>query len=119
MSPSRITDVTREHRSERMAMIFIFIALAGLSILLIENDATVFNANCMRCYFCVNECPAKAISLNEHGFPVINKSKCLAWDNEGDEFVWSRCGLCLKGCPTRVIDILNTNTAERDKHTNN
>lgn len=117
MSQSKITDVTRRHRSGRMAIIFIFIALVGLSILLIKNDASRFNANCMRCYFCVNECPAKAISLDEHGFPVINKSKCLAWDSERNKFVWSRCGLCLRGCPIRVIALLNTDLDEREKHT--
>lgn len=117
MSPSKITDVTRRHRSEMMAIIFILIALVGLTILLIKNDASRFNANCMRCYFCVNECPVGAISLDEHGFPFINKSKCLAWDSQRGEFVWPQCGLCLRGCPTRVIDLLNTTLEERKKHT--
>jgi ferredoxin len=120
MSPRKITDVTRKHKSEKMAMVFIFIALIGLSILLVKNDASRFNADCMRCYFCINECPVrpeKAITLDEHGFPVINKSKCLAWDEERQEFVWPRCGLCLRGCPTRVIALLNTDLKEREKHT--
>lgn len=116
MSRSKITDFTREHRSETMAVIFIFITLAGLAILLVENDASRFNARCIRCSFCVNECPVGAISLDEHSFPVIDRSKCRAWDADRNEFVWDKCGLCLKGCPTRVIELLN-NENLREKHT--
>lgn len=116
MSLSKITDVTRRHRSERMAVIFIFIALVGMAILLVKDDASRFNANCVRCYFCVNECPFGAISLDVNGFPVINKSKCRAWVPNRNEFVWQKCGLCLKGCPTRVIALLN-NADLREKHT--
>ncbi len=116
MSLTKITDVTRRHRSERMAVIFIFIALVGLTILLVKDDASRFNANCVRCYFCVNECPKNAISLDDHGFPVIDRSKCLAWNSNKGEFMWQKCGLCLKGCPTRVIALLN-NADLREKHT--
>ena len=117
MSPRRISDITRSHRSETMAVLFIFIALVGLAILLIEQDASRFNANCVREYFCVNECPVGAIILDEHGFPSINKSTCLAWVPGKERFQWNKCGLCLRGCPTRVIDLLDTELEEREKHT--
>jgi len=101
-----------------MAFVFVFIALAGLAFLLVQNDASTFNAECIRCNFCVNECPVKAIYLDEHGYPIINKSKCLSWSPGREVFVWEKCGLCLKGCPTRVLALLNTNLEEREKHTN-
>ncbi len=100
-----------------MAVLFIFIALVGLAFLLIDNDASQFNANCVREYFCVNECPFGAISLDEHGFPNINRSTCVAWMPGQERFNWAKCGLCLRGCPTRVIDLLDTNPEEREKHT--
>ena len=117
MGYSKITDITRRYRSETMAIIFIFIALVGLAVLLIKNDASRFNVNCIRCYFCINRCPVGAISLDEHGFPKINKSKCIAWVPNKNKFEWRRCGLCIRGCPTRVIDMLNTDLEERKKHT--
>lgn len=39
-----------------------------------------------------------AISLNEHGVPEIDKSKCVS------------CGLCVKECPHGLISIRPLNT---------
>lgn len=113
----KITEVTRRHQSELMALVFIFIAITGLAVMLVGHDTDQFNAECMRDYYCVNECPVNAISLDAHGYPVINKSKCLSWVEEEKEFQWQLCGLCLRGCPTRVINLLNVNKEIRDKHT--
>ena len=113
----RITDVTRIKKKDKIAIFFLILSVMGLGLLLIEQDAGKFNAQCPRCNFCVNRCPVDAISLDDHGFPEINKSKCTAWNPKKNEFVWSKCGLCLQGCPTRVIDLLNTDLEEREKHT--
>jgi len=114
---TRITEVTRTKKKGKIAIFFLILAVMGLGLLLIEKNASKFNARCPRDYFCDNRCPVDAISLDDHGFPQINKSRCLAWTPEKSEFVWSKCGLCLKGCPTRVIDLLNTDLEEREKHT--
>lgn len=114
---AEITDLTRTRKKGRIAAFFLIFAIMGLSLLLIEQNASRFNANCPRDYFCDNRCPVDAISLDEHGFPLINKSACLAWVPGRNEFRWERCGLCLRGCPTRVIDLLNTDLEEREGHT--
>ena len=112
-----IEKVTRSKRDRRMAIFFMITLIMGIGIMLVDSNSTKFNANCARDYFCVERCPVGAISLDEHGYPVINKSICLAWVPQRDEFQWEKCGLCLRGCPTRVIDLLNTNKDEREAHT--
>jgi len=46
---------------------------------------------CVGCGLCVAKCPVGAISINEHGFSVIDKNKCI------------NCGLCLETCPQNAI----------------
>jgi|GEM_PF-1604913 len=111
-----IEKITRSKRNTRIAIFFTLTLIIGFGILLIDLNQTKFRANCVRCYFCVERCPVGAISLDEHGYPVINKSKCLAFVRERNEFQWERCGLCLRGCPTRIIEILNDEN-ERRFHT--
>ena len=116
---AEITEATRTRKKGKIAVFFLIAAVLGLGLLLVEKDASKFNAQCPRDYFCDNRCPVDAISLDEHGFPQIDKSICLSWVPEKDEFDWDKCGLCLQGCPTRVIDLLNSDLEEREKHTLN
>ena len=53
---------------------------------------------CVGLLSCVRVCPSGAISLNEHGVPEIDKSKCIS------------CGLCVKECPHGLISIKPLNT---------
>ena len=114
---TKITEVTRTKKKNKIAIFFLILAIMGMALLLIEQDASKFNAQCPRCYFCINRCPVDAISLDDHGFPQINKSRCISWTPEKNKFVWDNCGLCLQGCPTRVINLLDTDPKEREKHT--
>lgn len=117
MKAVEIKEVTRERKREKIAIFFMIVLIMGLASLLINPRGSKFNAMCVRCYFCIERCPVKAISLDSHGFPIINKTKCLAWDEKTQKFRWERCGLCLRGCPTRVIELLQTNLKERELHT--
>ena len=53
---------------------------------------------CVGLLSCQRVCPMGAISLNEHGVPEIDKSKCVS------------CGLCVKECPHGLISIKPLNT---------
>lgn len=53
---------------------------------------------CVGLLSCQRVCPAGAISMNEHGVPEIDKSKCIS------------CGLCVKECPHGLISIKPLNT---------
>ncbi len=43
---------------------------------------------------CQRACPFDAISMQENGLPLIDEDKC------------TRCGLCVKACPRRIIALL-------------
>ncbi|WP_238492446.1 hydrogenase iron-sulfur subunit [Desulfotruncus alcoholivorax] len=46
---------------------------------------------CDKCKRCIEECPNKAITLGEDGYPVVDPVNC------------QRCGICAGGCPLGVI----------------
>ena len=112
-----IEKATRKIVDPKLAVFFMLILIMGAAIMIISPEKSRFNESCIKCYFCIEKCPAQAISLDSHGYPIINKTRCLAWDNESQEFNWDKCGLCLRGCPTKVIDLLNTDPEERIKKT--
>ncbi len=103
----RIEEITRIKKDQRLAVFFMLVLIMGMGILMLGPEDSKFNASCARCYFCVDRCPAEAINLDGHGYPIINKSKCLAWNEKKNEFMWDKCGLCLRGCPTKVIALVN------------
>lgn len=104
---AKIEEITRSRKDQRLALFFILVLIMGTAIMVLNQEDSRFNASCARCYFCIDKCPVSAISLDEHGYPVINRSKCLAWSEGRQEFMWDKCGLCLRGCPTKVIALLN------------
>lgn len=104
---ARIEEITRKKKNQRLALFFMLVLIIGAAIIVLSPEKSRFNASCVRCYFCVDRCPVGAISLDEHGYPIINKSKCLSWSEGRQEFLWDKCGLCLRGCPTKVIELLN------------
>lgn len=59
----------------------------------------VDHSRCKGCYFCIDVCPVKAISVSEHmskkGYAVIevNQEKCI------------QCGSCFQMCPDYVFEI--------------
>ncbi len=64
-----------------------------------------FKANCPRDYYCIKKCPFEAIGIDAEGFPLINNEKCVAWVEETKSYKWRKCGICLKGCPTRALEL--------------
>ena len=50
---------------------------------------------CVGLLSCQRVCPMGAISLNEHGVPEIDKSKCVS------------CGLCAKVCEQHAITVID------------
>ncbi|HDR53744.1 MAG TPA: 4Fe-4S dicluster domain-containing protein [archaeon] len=46
---------------------------------------------CIKCYECVRNCPAVAISVRPDKFVQVDDEKCI------------RCGLCVRKCPTRAL----------------
>jgi Na+-translocating ferredoxin:NAD+ oxidoreductase RNF subunit RnfB len=77
------------------------------SIYMLKEGSDPFEAGCAREYFCISACPFDAMTIDDRGFPEINTTRCVAWNNETERFVWERCGLCLQGCPTRVLELLD------------
>jgi heterodisulfide reductase subunit A-like polyferredoxin/coenzyme F420-reducing hydrogenase delta subunit len=58
----------------------------------VSHDVPVVNIlKCDRCKRCMEECPFKAYSFDEKGFPKADMLKCRA------------CGLCMGSCPLGAI----------------
>ncbi|MFH1402689.1 MAG: hypothetical protein ABIH11_00285 [Candidatus Altiarchaeota archaeon] len=112
----RIRDKTRRRQRKWMGLLFLLIVVVGVGILVARKDATTFEGLCPREYYGINKCPVQAMYLDDKGFPGINRSVCLSWVGEEEMFDWDLCGLCLEGCPTKVLSRLN-DPVERDKHT--
>jgi 2-oxoglutarate ferredoxin oxidoreductase subunit delta len=58
------------------------------------------SSRCKGCYYCVNACPKKAITitdaLNSKGYNIVafNEDECIS------------CGSCYRVCPDYAIEIL-------------
>jgi uncharacterized protein (DUF362 family)/Pyruvate/2-oxoacid:ferredoxin oxidoreductase delta subunit len=52
---------------------------------------TVNRHRCKRCGFCEHHCPARAVTCDVNGFPVISSSRCI------------RCFCCQELCPAGAI----------------
>lgn len=109
-----IEEATRIKKNQKIALFFILVLIMGIAIMVLNSEKSKFNAGCSRCYSCIERCPVGAISLDEHGYPIINKTTCLAWNERQERFQWDKCGLCLRACPTKVIDLVNTDSHERE-----
>jgi ferredoxin len=100
--------VTRREFNEKLLKVFLYAVLvfsgAGSFSFL---QAKTFKNSCPRDYYCLSRCPFDAISLDEEGYPQIDEKKCVAYNAETKRYKWRKCGLCLKGCPTRALELLN------------
>lgn len=97
------------------SLAYILLVILGVDMAGRASGGT-FKALCPRDYFCLKRCPFDAIKLDAAGFPVLSRKKCVAWVGETGKFKWRKCGLCLKGCPTRALLVLNR-LDEQKKHT--
>jgi len=61
-----------------------------------QEKTPVFNDNCIKCGRCVKICPAKALTMTDHGVK-IDTNKCI------------RCYCCHEVCPANAIDIVGKN----------
>ena len=61
-----------------------------------KEKTPVFNDNCIKCGRCVKICPAKALTMTDHGVKIDSK-KCI------------RCYCCHEVCPANAIDIVGRN----------
>lgn len=65
-----------------------------LSRLRIERKDNTFKPKvCLQCGLCAKACPENAITVNNSGVYMINKTKCI------------KCGKCQEACPVGVITI--------------
>jgi Na+-translocating ferredoxin:NAD+ oxidoreductase RNF subunit RnfB len=112
----KITYETRKKSNKWLGLAFLLVVVVGVGLLLARQDASSFEGLCPREYYGINKCPVQAMYLDDKGFPGINRSICLAWVEEEERFDWDLCGLCLEGCPTKVLSRLN-DPVEREKHT--
>jgi heterodisulfide reductase subunit A len=56
---------------------------------------SIDETKCVNCGFCIQVCPASAITRNENNQIVVNAVSCKS------------CGLCQPGCPTGAIQLIN------------
>ncbi len=99
--------ITRREFNKKLAKSFLYSILVFFGLAsLPEINRGDFKAKCPRDYYCLKRCPFNAISLDQDGFPLISKKKCVAWVKEVNKYKWPKCGLCLKGCPTRALEAL-------------
>lgn len=90
------------------ALVYAVSAMAlGILIEAKNTRGESFAANCPRDYYCLSRCPFDAIGTDSGGYPLIERKKCVAWVAEVAQFRWRKCGLCLKGCPTKALELLN------------
>lgn len=87
------------------SLLYSLLVFSGAGVLTIFQKRT-FKNSCAKDYYCLGRCPFKAITLDEKGYPKINKKKCVAFNRETGRFKWRKCGLCLRGCPTRALEVI-------------
>ncbi len=63
--------------------------------------AVIDSEKCQNCRECINNCPVKAININEKGQIIINSSNCIG------------CGTCKKYCNNNAIEIFAINEQQR------
>ncbi len=98
--------MTRREFNLKLAQSAFYVILVSLSAGLIAQLKTrSFKNACPRDYYCLARCPFDAISLDKEGYPQLDKVKCVAWVEELGQFKWRKCGLCLRGCPTRALEL--------------
>lgn len=83
--------------------VMVFIGVEALSLF----QKKTFRNSCAKDYYCLRRCPFKAITLDTEGYPKVNKKKCVAYNWETKRFKWRKCGLCLRGCPTRALEVIS------------
>lgn len=100
--------MTRREFNQKMAQVLLYTLLvfSGAEAFAILGRKT-FEASCPKDYYCLNRCPFKAIYLDREGYPRIDQKRCVAYNRETKRFKWRKCGLCLRGCPTRALEIIN------------
>lgn len=57
------------------------------------DHAVINKLSCDKCKRCVEECPVKAYTLDEDGYPSIHPERC------------QQCGICVGSCPKQVISL--------------
>lgn len=104
--PTRVNILSfrSEPRGGRASRLFLFAVLLGFSIAALNHESGTFENLCVRDYACVRVCPVKAIELDKHGFPRIDKQRCIAWNESAERFEWGGvCSMCLLNCSTRAL----------------
>jgi len=68
-------------------------SLSRLTVVSQKENLYHFPIVCNQCEnaYCLNVCPAGAITRDTSGIVVIHKDKCIA------------CGLCIEYCPIKVV----------------
>lgn len=65
-------------------------AVDKIGIAVVDSDLCITFSAAGGCRICVDECPYEAISLDEHGRPVVDVDAC------------NGCGACEEKCPSSV-----------------
>ncbi len=104
--------MTRREFNEKISRAFLYALLVFLgaeTLTFFERklEKKTFKNSCSKDYYCLYRCPFKAIYLDRRGYPRINKKRCVSYNRETERFKWRKCGLCLRGCPTRALELIN------------
>ena len=66
---------------------------------LLEPDAVMIDALCIRCMRCVEHCPVKAIDAGGYPEHLIDKGRCTDHNANLSKRGISPCGNCIRVCP--------------------
>ncbi len=99
--------MSRREFNQKLVKSFLYavVVFAGAKVFTLFQKRT-FKNSCAKDYYCLRRCPFGAISLDKKGYPEIDKKKCVAYNQETKRFKWRKCGLCLRGCPTRALEVI-------------